>query len=120
MTCAVWTSHDGHRASNPSITVEDAYPDVMATIRLVIRDRPMHLGGKEHVGWLPAEAAKPLPTPRVELHVDFLIEGDDQGAQLYWHGSDGSRLDYWRESVQGAVEQAEFSWGIKPTEWQAE
>lgn len=80
----------------------------------------MHLGGKEHVGWLPADAAKPLPTPVVEVDMDLLIEGDEHGALLYWRGSDGSRSDTWRESVQGAIEQAEFQWGVKPAEWTTE
>jgi hypothetical protein len=102
------------------MTLEGSYPDLMVTTRLGIRGRRMHLGGKEHVGWLPAEAAKPPPTPRTEVDVDFLIEGDEEGAQLYWRGSDGSRWDYSRESVQGAIEQAEFSWGIKPDEWRPE
>jgi hypothetical protein len=80
----------------------------------------MVLGGKEHSGWLPEAAAHPLPTPRVEITVDLLIEGDDHGAMLYWKGSDGSKWNYWRESIEGAISQAEFSWDVKPDEWEAD
>ena len=79
----------------------------------------MVMGGREHTGWLPEGAAQPAPTPVADMVVDFLIEGDDNGAMLYWKGRDGSQLDYWRESVSGAIEQAEFSWGIRPDEWTA-
>ena len=89
----------------------------MADTRLRIQGRRMVLGGREHSGWVPASAARPLPTPVSEVIVDFLIEGDENGAMLYWDGRDGSHLDYWRESVDGAIEQAEFSWGIRPDEW---
>jgi hypothetical protein len=77
----------------------------------------MLLGGQEHSGWLPEGAAAPAPTPTSEVLVDLLIEGDESGAMLYWEGRDGSQQDYWRESVGGAIEQAEFSWGILPEEW---
>jgi hypothetical protein len=80
----------------------------------------MKLGGEEHRGWLPEGASPPLPTPEREVVVDFLIEGDDDGAMLYWHGNDGSKWDYWRESVDGALSQAEFSWGITRDEWRPE
>ncbi len=80
----------------------------------------MVLGGKAHIGWLPDGAGTPLPTPRREVTVDFLIEGDENGAMLYWQGNDGTKYDYWCESVDGAISQAEFSWGVLPKEWSAE
>jgi hypothetical protein len=52
--------------------------------------RRVHLGGKAHLGRQVADAAQPLPTPRAEGDVDLLIEGDEDGAQLYWRGRDGS------------------------------
>jgi hypothetical protein len=90
----------------------------MASTRLQIRGRRVVLGGDEHVGWLPDGAASPQPTASSKVLVDFVIEGDDHGAMLYWHGHDGSHWDVWRESVAGAVEEAESSWGIKPHEWE--
>ena len=77
----------------------------------------MQLGGENHSGWLPPGAAEPPATPVVHLAVDLVIEGDEKGAMLYWDGSDGSHYDYWRESVEGAMEQAELSWGVHPHEW---
>jgi hypothetical protein len=64
----------------------------------------MLLGGHEHSGWLPEGATSPAPTPTSEVLVDFLIEGDESGAMLYWEGRDGSQRDCWRESVVGAIE----------------
>jgi hypothetical protein len=42
--------------------------------------------------------------PARDLTVDLVITGDDHVAMLYWDGTDGSQNDYWRESVQGAIE----------------
>jgi hypothetical protein len=77
----------------------------------------MRLGGAQHNGWLPIGAAEPLPTPVVQVVVDLEIVGDANGAMLYWYGSDGSRWNYSRESVQGAIEQADYSWGVDREEW---
>lgn len=74
-----------------------------------INGRRTALGGEPHSGWLPDGAAIRPPTPRSEEVVDFLIEGDGQGAMLYWQGRDGSQADYQCESVEAAVEQAAFS-----------
>jgi len=105
--------------SEPPRARRAEYAGRLAPTRLDIHARRMALVGKKHAGWLPDGTAAPLPKPVSEVVVDFVIEGDDQGAMLYWTGRDGSRWNYWRESVRGAIERAEFSWGISPDEWES-
>ncbi len=81
---------------------------------------PIRFGGEEHSGWLPANAAKPLPTPVEEALVDFEIREVEGGYLLQWYSQNtGHRGDLWYETLQGALEQASNEWDIEPEEWQA-
>lgn len=81
---------------------------------------PIRFGGEEHSGWLPANAAEPLPTPVEEALVDFEISEVEGGYLLQWYSQNTShRGDLWYETLEGALEQASIDWGIHPEEWQA-
>jgi hypothetical protein len=81
---------------------------------------PTLFGGEEHSGWLPANAAKPPPTPVEEALVDFEISEVEGGYLLQWYSQNTSHSgDLWYETLEGALEQASSDWGIHVEEWQA-
>jgi hypothetical protein len=79
---------------------------------------PVSFGGEEHVGWLPAHAATPAPTPVEEALVDFEISEVEGGYILEWHSRNTSHHgDSWHQTLEDALEQANIDLGIRPEEW---
>ncbi len=84
-----------------------------------IRGRKIIAGGERHRGWLPPGAAVPQSTPVQQYLLDFIIEEEGNGFLLISKTSDGEDIkDTWHPSVEKAVAQAQFQFGIKPEEWQ--
>ncbi|HEY2589061.1 MAG TPA: hypothetical protein VGI81_25180 [Tepidisphaeraceae bacterium] len=76
------------------------------------------IGGEPHSGWLPPGAAVPLPTPKRDVVLSFVIEFDGSGYLLIVESTDGSvRGDTWHESVADAKVQAESWYGVSPSAW---
>jgi hypothetical protein len=76
------------------------------------------IGGEPHSGWLPAGAATPLPTPKRDVVLNFVIEFEGSGYLLIVDSADGSiRGDTWHASVSDAQAQAELWYGIVPAMW---
>ena len=79
---------------------------------------PIRFGGEEHSGWLPAHAATPPPTPVEEALVDFEISEVEGGYILEWFSRNTSHHgDFWHGTLEGALEQANIDFGIRPAEW---
>jgi hypothetical protein len=76
------------------------------------------IGGEAHSGWLPPDAALPLPTPRRDVVLNFVIECEGSGYLLIVNSADDSvRGDTWHQSVADAQELAESWYGVSPTAW---
>jgi hypothetical protein len=91
----------------------------MAVIKRLI-GVPIRFGGEEHSGWLPANAAMPLPTPVEDLLVDFEIDELEVGYILAWYSRNSSHHgDSWHETLEDALEQASTEFGVRPEEWQS-
>lgn len=81
---------------------------------------PIRFGGEEHSGWLPANAAMPLPTPVEDVLVDFEIDELEVGYILAWFSRNTSHHgDSWHETLEDALEQASTEFGVMPEEWQS-
>ena len=79
---------------------------------------PVRFGGEEPSGWLPANAAKPPPTPLEDALVDLEIDELEGGYILEWFSRDTSHHgDSWHESLEDALEQASTEFGVRPEEW---
>ena len=79
---------------------------------------PVRFGGQEHSGWLPANTAKPPPTPLEDALVDLEIDELEGGYILEWFSRDTSHHgDSWHESLEDALEQASTEFGVRPEEW---
>jgi hypothetical protein len=81
--------------------------------------REVTFGGEAHSGWLPAEAAVPLPTPlgRVTLNL-AIVEAAPGSFFLRWTEPAGRLAgDTWHPSEAEAFEQAELNFGIARAEW---
>jgi len=78
----------------------------------------VRLGGEESSGWLPPDAARPLPTPARDVLVDFKITSDGAaGYLLIFQAQDGSFCwDHWYESIE-AAELAAHEFGVAPSAW---
>jgi len=91
----------------------------MRVVRRVL-NRTVRFGGEEHSGWLPPGAAQPLPTPTINVLLNLeIVRGDGSG---YFLQSSSTNISYvgdtWHESLEGAIEQAKFQFGIEPREWE--
>ncbi|OAI54179.1 hypothetical protein AYO47_03385 [Planctomyces sp. SCGC AG-212-M04] len=76
-------------------------------------------GGEEHTGWLPAGAAKPLPTPVRLFVLDLTIEQVDGGCLLIYESRDDLLAsDWWYDSIEQALEGAAGMFGVLPSQWQ--
>ena len=83
------------------------------------------IGGEKHAGWLPANAATPLTTTRVELQIDVTISKEGEGYILEYEIKDSSdpdsivsiplRGDYWFQTLEEALQQARYSFGLDPS-----
>lgn len=86
-------------------------------------------GGVEHSGWLPPGAAKPLPTPIVDVVIDVEIvpldiDADpippDSSYLLCWQSRDGRYGgDTWYQTLADAEEAAAETFGIQAGDWDA-
>jgi hypothetical protein len=87
---------------------------------------PFTFGGQVHSGWLPTNAALPLPTPVENEVLDVVIECVDGGYFLIWQArpSETNRAsgppkagDSWHETLAKA-EAAAYEWfGIRAENW---
>jgi hypothetical protein len=87
---------------------------------------PVTFGGESHSGWLPQNAATPLPTPIENELLDVTIEQEDNGYLLIWtaRSSDTSPEsvppkagDSWHKSVEDAEAAAQEWFGIEREDW---
>lgn len=85
-----------------------------------LRNRKVRFGDPENPGWLPAGAAKPLPDDRtLNLRIEEEVERGHRGYLLIAETTNGEFLgDTWHESLEDAIQQAEFEYGIERREWQ--
>jgi hypothetical protein len=83
-----------------------------------IRGLRRSFGGPDHAGWLPPEAT----TPRAEeATIDLYIRETDEGFFLVSESSHPNFPggDTWHQTLDDAMAQAEFSFSVKPSEWQS-
>lgn len=60
----------------------------------------------------------PLPSPLELVTLDFEIQTTDEGYLLIWQGAEPRHCgDTWHASVQDALAQAKWWFGIDPEEW---
>jgi len=85
-----------------------------------ILGRTVRCGGESHSGWLPKGAATPPQTPSRLVRLDFSIVQDGESSYLLqWVGPEPeSTSDTWHESLEAAIQQAKYSFGVEPDEWQ--
>jgi hypothetical protein len=77
----------------------------------------MRMGSEQPAGWLPPGAAKPLPTPKREVVVDFSIETDGTSFFLIQEAQDKSFCwDSWHESLEDAKRFAR-NYGVSAQDW---
>ncbi len=80
---------------------------------------PVRFGGVEHSGWLPPNAAKPLPTPVEDVLLDLEIVQDAGGYLLCWSSRDGRYVgDLWFARIEDAVGEATKDFGAEEEQWQ--
>ena len=78
----------------------------------------IRFGGEEHSGWLPAGAAKPLPTPIEDVLMDVEIDSDPSGCFLCWTSRDGMRCgDTWHQTLAEAEAAGYRYFGIEQDQW---
>ena len=83
-----------------------------------IRGLKRSFGGRDQTGWLPPEAAPPHAE---ETTIDLHIAETDEGFYLVSESSHSqfSGGDTWHQTLDDAMAQAEFQFGVKPSEWQS-
>jgi hypothetical protein len=83
-------------------------------------------GGETHSGWLPPNAAIPLPTPVEHVVLDVTIEKCDGGYLLEWAAKPTATSrellppkvgDSWHESIDDAETAAQEWFGIEREHW---
>lgn len=80
--------------------------------------RVVELGGEMANGWLPANAATPLPTQPRQLIFDVRILEGRAEFILEWQSADGEYSnDSWHERIEEAEAEARERFGIAPSEW---
>ncbi|MBV9469390.1 MAG: hypothetical protein JO316_08915 [Abitibacteriaceae bacterium] len=91
-----------------------------------ILGKPFHYGGKQSIGWLPANACRPLPTPERIIILNAYIVRGQYLYYLLWRPVhpvnlvDSPWIDDWdspHESVEIAQYEAQEKYGIAPDEW---
>ena len=90
----------------------------MKTLKQVF-GKECQFGGQEPRGWLPTNAALPLPTAVGFLTVDVRILEIEGGFILEWtfrNSDDGN--DSWHETLHDAENEAEHLFGIETSDWQ--
>lgn len=80
----------------------------------------VRIGGEQHSGWLPAGAAKPVPTPVRDVLLDLEIQYDGYGYLLCYMSQDHSVYgDSWHATLAEAEQAAAWHFGIGLERWQA-
>ena len=75
--------------------------------------------GEESNGWLPANAATPLPTQPYQMVLDVRILEEDAGFTLEWQSAHGDYSnDSWHATIEEARTEAMERFGVAPSEWQ--
>ena len=83
-----------------------------------ILDKQFIFGGEEPQGWLPPNAARPLPTPVRRAILDLRIYEVEGGFSFEWVSRNtGDQGDTWHQTLEDALHQASFQFGIEPAEW---
>ncbi|MDB5391758.1 MAG: hypothetical protein JWM11_7404 [Planctomycetaceae bacterium] len=84
-----------------------------------ITNFPFEFGGEVHSGWLPPNAAIPLPTPIQHVLLDIEIQFDGFGYLLLYSSQDGSISgDTWHQTMAEAQQAATQNFGVQLLEWQ--
>jgi hypothetical protein len=84
-----------------------------------ILGKPIQFGGNEHSGWLPPNATLPQPTPIENAILDIRILETKGGFILEWESRNTNLSnDTWHKTIDDAENQAEYQFGIKPSEWE--
>jgi len=80
---------------------------------------PVHIGGDQHSGWLPADASTPLATPTREVRMRFEITDEGEGNFLLISESEDQSIysDNWHETMEEAKSVAAESFGISQESW---
>jgi hypothetical protein len=87
---------------------------------------PFVFGGEPHSGWLPPDAAMPLPTAEEHEILDVVIEQCDGGYLLVWAARPSDTCsemgppktgDNWHETVEAAEATAQEFFGIERGDW---
>lgn len=90
----------------------------MSTIKRIV-GLPVRIGGEQHTGWLPAGAARPLPTPARDVLIDIEIQFDGHGYLLCYQSRDGDVYgDTWHQTLTEAEEVAAECFRLTPSQWQ--
>ena len=88
--------------------------------RLFVTKFLVKIGGEQHTGWLPENAAVPLPIPLRELLFNFEIkELENEGGFLLLYESQNEELygDTWHRTKDEASEAAEEWFNIPKDLW---
>src|SRR4026208_1974296 len=91
----------------------------MRVVRQVL-GKEIHLGGEEHLGWLPQNASQPLPTPIEPALLDLRILENVQGfiLEFEFRSSSGAN-DSWHSTIQEAEDEAKLMFGVESSEWKS-
>jgi hypothetical protein len=83
-----------------------------------IRGLKRSFGGPDQAGWLPPEATA---SRAEETTIDLYIRETDEGFFLVSESTNPnfSGGDTWHQALDDAMAQAESSFSVKPSEWQA-
>jgi hypothetical protein len=80
--------------------------------------RIVEFGGETASGWLPSNAATPLPTPPRQLIFDVRILEGRAEFILEWQSADGDYSnDSWHATIEEAKTEASERFGIAASEW---
>jgi len=84
-----------------------------------IKNFKVAISGEQHMGWLPAGASNPLPTPTREVVLNITIEHDGFGYLLCYASSDGGIFgDTWHETLEDAESEASEYFGVHLDDWE--
>jgi len=78
----------------------------------------VEFGGETSSGWLPSNAAAPLPTQPRRLTFDVRILEGRAEFILAWQSADGDYSnDSWHATIEEAKTEASERFGIAASEW---
>jgi hypothetical protein len=98
----------------PALQVDIIPSDYMSNqARKVVVLGPQHQPTGKTTHWYMTE---PVPTPRLLRIVQY--DGDVGFYLLYCDNNGDEMADTYHVSMVAAMSQAEFEFGVKPTEWQ--